>query len=168
MSESEGERRACEGRGGEVSSRAGGTEMPESTNEEDETQAIAKETNDRCAKCNAYRRKLRAEAERKHSVHEPAKSPFHIAICDGSLPEIFRVRLLSIPQQIQAAAISIDPLETANPSRGSERRMPPKTDKRESRADAFVHVFPENDPCNSCSRDSFEIEQQGGGAGWGF
>ena len=40
-------------------------------------------------------------------------------------------------------------------------------DARESRADAFVHVFSKNDPCNSCSRDSFEIEQQGGGAGWG-
>ena len=40
-------------------------------------------------------------------------------------------------------------------------------DARESRADAFVHVFSKNDPCNSCSRDSFEIEQQRGGAGWG-
>ena len=35
----------------------------------------------------------------------PAVRPLHIAICDGSLPEILRVRLLSIPQQRQAAAI---------------------------------------------------------------
>ena len=56
----------------------------------------------------------------------PATSPFHIAICEGSLPETFRVRLLSMPQQRQAAAIRIAPGEIANfwPV-GSESRMPP-------------------------------------------
>ena len=43
----------------------------------------------------------------------PAVSPFHIAICDGSLPEILRVRLLSMPQQRQAAAMRSAPSETA-------------------------------------------------------
>ena len=36
-----------------------------------------------------------------------------MAICDGSLPEILRVRLLSIPQQRQAAAIRSAPLENS-------------------------------------------------------
>ena len=44
--------------------------MSESTNEENETQAIAEEADDRCAECNACRRKLRAEAKRERSVHE--------------------------------------------------------------------------------------------------
>ena len=56
----------------------------------------------------------------------PAVRPFHIAICEGSLPEILRVRLLSIPQQRQAAAMSSAPLEIARPpSCGSERKMLP-------------------------------------------
>ena len=101
--------------------------MPESTNEENETQTVSEKTDDRCAECDAKRRELRAETERKRTVFtKPATSPFHIAICDGSLPEIFRVRLLSIPQQRHAAAISIGPLEMENPSWGSESRMPPK------------------------------------------
>ena len=57
----------------------------------------------------------------------PAVRPLHIAICDGSLPEILRVRLLSIPQHRQAAAIRSAPPEMARPpSCGSERRMPPR------------------------------------------
>ena len=58
----------------------------------------------------------------------PATRPFHMAICDGSLPEILRVKLLSIPQQRQAAVISSAPWESANPpSCGSESKMLPKT-----------------------------------------
>ncbi len=76
MAESEGERSACEGRGGEVSARASGTEMPEGTNEENETQAIAKKTDGRCAECDACRRELRAEAERKNSVHDACEESF--------------------------------------------------------------------------------------------
>ena len=57
----------------------------------------------------------------------PATRPFHMAICDGSLPEILHVRLLSTPQQKQAAAIGSAPLERASsPVRGSERKTAPK------------------------------------------
>ena len=57
----------------------------------------------------------------------PAARPFHMAICDGSLPEILRVRLLSTPQQRQAAAMSSAPSERANlPSCGNESKTPPK------------------------------------------
>ncbi len=56
----------------------------------------------------------------------PAVRPFHMAICDGSLPEILRVRLLSIPQQRQAAVMRSAPSESANPpSCGSESKMLP-------------------------------------------
>ena len=51
-----------------------------------------------------------------------------MAICDGSRPEILRVRLLSSPQQRQAAVISSPPWESANPpSCGSESKTLPRT-----------------------------------------
>ncbi len=56
----------------------------------------------------------------------PATNPFHMAIWDGSPAEIFRVRLLSMPQQTHAATMSNTPPENATPpSRGSDRRTPP-------------------------------------------
>ena len=59
---------------------------------------------------------------------KPATRPFHMAICEGSLPEILRVRLLSIPQQRQAAVINSAPWESVNPpSCGNESKMLPKT-----------------------------------------
>jgi hypothetical protein len=48
--------------------------MPEGTNEENET-PIAK-TDGRCAECDACRRELRAEAERKNSVHDACEESF--------------------------------------------------------------------------------------------
>ena len=51
---------------------------------------------------------------------------------------------------------------------GKRKQDAPEENKRKSHADAFVHVFSKNDPCNSRSRDSFEIQQQGGGASGGF
>ena len=67
-------------------------------------------------------------AKARPLLTKPAVRPFHIAICDGSLPEILRVRLLSIPQQRQAAAMRSVPPEMAIPSfRGSESRIPPRT-----------------------------------------
>ena len=50
--------------------------MPESTNEENETQTVAEKTDNRCAECNAYSRELRPESQRKRSIHEA---------CDESL-----------------------------------------------------------------------------------
>lgn len=70
LAESEGERGPRERRGREVSSCSSGAEMPESTDKENETQAIAKKTDYRCAECDACRWKPRAEAERERGVHE--------------------------------------------------------------------------------------------------
>ena len=66
-------------------------------------------------------------AKARPMLTKPAVRPFHIAICDGSLPEILRVRLLSIPQARQAAAMRSALPEMAIPSSGgSESKMPPR------------------------------------------
>jgi hypothetical protein len=77
LAESKGERGPGEGSCREVSSRAAGAEMPKGTDKENETQAIAEKTDDRCAECDACRWKPRAEAERERHVREA---------CNESLP----------------------------------------------------------------------------------
>jgi hypothetical protein len=55
----------------------------------------------------------------------PATNPLIMTIMAGSFPEITRVKLLSIPQQMQASMIRSEPGETPNDTRGSYVRMSP-------------------------------------------
>jgi hypothetical protein len=72
-----------------------------------------------------------------------------------------RVRLLSIPQHRQAAAMSSAPPEMANPPfSGSERRIPPKRISAKPRRRVCPR-FLENDPQWPQSR-WFKIEKRRG------
>jgi hypothetical protein len=82
LPEGEGERGACKGRGGEIGSCASCAEMTKDANEKNETNAIAQKTVTRT----------------RPIFTAPAVRPFHMAICDGSLPEILRVNKGRLPR----------------------------------------------------------------------
>ena len=84
--------------------------------------------------------------------------PFHMAICEGSLPEILRVRLLSSPQQRQAAAISSPPLVNAKPISLWQGKRNATEDQSGGDAPRWVHVFTEYDPRDGRSRDGLQIK----------
>lgn len=101
-------------------------------------------------------------------LEPPATRPLTVAMIMGSADDNFRVRLLSIPQHMQAPTIRAAPMssDTLCPSQASRRA--PRTIASATEQKALVNVLPKDEPRNRHCCEAFEVQQQGTRGGRGL
>ena len=92
----------------------------------------------------------------------PAINPLSIAMTTGSVAEIIRVKLLSMPQATQAAITSSEPESKETPSRFHESRTAPARKGESAKDQSLIDIFAEDDPGDRHRGQTFDVEQKRG------
>src|SRR5690348_6451616 len=90
----------------------------------------------------------------------PAAMPLIIAVSTGSADDNFRVRLLSMPQARQAAAISAAPVSTSTPRPPQERIAAPARIAKAPSSSLPSTFSRKTSQANAHREETLQIEQQ--------